>query len=182
MLNRVDYMKICTREQMKLDVSEMHQRTRRYSQNILSTFKLWKLQYLNIWLCRLYEQLEEVKHQKAIRNRQEVHANNRLKAKEFHKVKHRMCVEELPLFCQFIVFTVFTENTTEASCQADAAVILNRAFFTLHSWIAAFDVMCLEMGLFGIHNPFLISLIKTSHNYRCSTFLPCKQPQDVRLV
>ncbi|XP_027135702.1 centrosomal protein of 295 kDa isoform X2 [Larimichthys crocea] len=55
-------LKICTPEQRKLDVTEMHQRTQ-----------------------RLYEQLEEVKHQKAARSRQEASAENRLKAKEFHK-------------------------------------------------------------------------------------------------
>ena len=37
--------------------------------------------------CRLYEQLEEVKHQRAVRSRQEDYAKNRLKAKEFHKVQ-----------------------------------------------------------------------------------------------
>ncbi|XP_045929282.1 centrosomal protein of 295 kDa isoform X2 [Micropterus dolomieu] len=61
-LTKVDEVKICTTEQRKQDVSKMHQRTQ-----------------------RLYEQLEEVKHQKAIRSRQEVYAKNRLKAKEFHK-------------------------------------------------------------------------------------------------
>ncbi|XP_036977228.1 centrosomal protein of 295 kDa isoform X3 [Acanthopagrus latus] len=61
-LKKVDEMKICTPEQRKLDVSEMHQRTR-----------------------RLYEQLEEVKRQKTIRSQQEASAQNRLKAKEFHK-------------------------------------------------------------------------------------------------
>ncbi|TKS80614.1 Centrosomal protein of 295 kDa [Collichthys lucidus] len=55
-------LKICTPEQRKLDVTEMHQRTQ-----------------------RLYEQLEEVKHQKAARSRQEASAKNRLKAKEFHE-------------------------------------------------------------------------------------------------
>ncbi|XP_057684883.1 centrosomal protein of 295 kDa-like isoform X2 [Corythoichthys intestinalis] len=33
---------------------------------------------------RVYEQLEEVKQQRAVRNRQEAYANNRLKAKAFH--------------------------------------------------------------------------------------------------
>uniref|UniRef100_UPI0037E7F921 neurofilament medium polypeptide-like n=1 Tax=Semicossyphus pulcher TaxID=241346 RepID=UPI0037E7F921 len=55
-------VKLCTPEQRKRDVSEMHQRTQ-----------------------RLYEQLEEVKHQKAVKSRQEANANNRLKAREFHK-------------------------------------------------------------------------------------------------
>ncbi|XP_034556597.1 centrosomal protein of 295 kDa isoform X2 [Notolabrus celidotus] len=55
-------VKLCTPEQRKRDVSEMHQRTQ-----------------------RLYEQLEEVKHQKAMRGRQDANAKNRLKAKEFHK-------------------------------------------------------------------------------------------------
>ncbi|XP_030253003.1 centrosomal protein of 295 kDa isoform X2 [Sparus aurata] len=61
-LKKVDEIKICTPEQRRLDVSEMHQRTQ-----------------------RLYEQLEEVKRQKAIRSRREASAQNRLKAKEFHK-------------------------------------------------------------------------------------------------
>ncbi|XP_059187429.1 uncharacterized protein LOC131970152 [Centropristis striata] len=61
-LKTVCEVKSCTPEQRKQDVTEMHQRTR-----------------------RLYEQLEEVKHQKAARNRQEDYAKNRLKAKEFHK-------------------------------------------------------------------------------------------------
>lgn len=34
---------------------------------------------------RLYEQLEEVKQQRAVRSRQENGAKNRLKAKEFHR-------------------------------------------------------------------------------------------------
>ncbi|XP_065816078.1 centrosomal protein of 295 kDa [Labrus bergylta] len=55
-------VKLLTPEQRKQDVSEMHQRTQ-----------------------RLYEQLDEVKHQKAIRSKQEAYAKNRLKAKEFHK-------------------------------------------------------------------------------------------------
>ncbi|XP_040902301.1 centrosomal protein of 295 kDa isoform X1 [Toxotes jaculatrix] len=49
-------------DEVKIDISEMHQRTQ-----------------------RLYEQLEEVKHQKTIRSRQEAYAKNRLKAKEFHQ-------------------------------------------------------------------------------------------------
>ncbi|XP_070826236.1 uncharacterized protein cep295 [Chaetodon trifascialis] len=61
-LNRVDEMKISTPQQRKEDISKMHQRTQ-----------------------RLYEQLEEVKHQREVRSRQEACANNRLKAKEFHK-------------------------------------------------------------------------------------------------
>ncbi|XP_056297464.1 uncharacterized protein cep295 isoform X2 [Pseudoliparis swirei] len=55
-------VKTCTAEQRKRDVSEMHHRTQ-----------------------RLYDQLEEVKHQKAAGNRQQTYAKNRLKAKEFHK-------------------------------------------------------------------------------------------------
>ncbi|XP_076591283.1 centrosomal protein 295 isoform X2 [Chaetodon auriga] len=61
-LNRVDEMKINTPQQRKVDVSKMHRRTQ-----------------------RLYEQLEEVKHQREVRSRQEACAQNRLKAKEFHK-------------------------------------------------------------------------------------------------
>ncbi|GAA6223572.1 centrosomal protein of 295 kDa [Lates japonicus] len=61
-LQKVGEVRICTPEQRKQDVSEMHQRTQ-----------------------RLYEQLEEVKLQKTIRSRQEAYAKNRLKAKEFHK-------------------------------------------------------------------------------------------------
>ncbi|XP_047450066.1 centrosomal protein of 295 kDa isoform X3 [Mugil cephalus] len=58
----VDEVKICTEEQRRRHVSEMHQRTQ-----------------------RLYERLEEVKQQKEVRSRQEDYAKNRLKAKEFHK-------------------------------------------------------------------------------------------------
>ncbi|XP_035477657.2 uncharacterized protein cep295 isoform X2 [Scophthalmus maximus] len=58
----MDESKIYTPEQRKREVSVMYKRTR-----------------------RLYEQLEEVKHQKSIRSRQEACAENRLKAKEFHK-------------------------------------------------------------------------------------------------
>ncbi|CAJ1064788.1 centrosomal protein of 295 kDa isoform X2 [Xyrichtys novacula] len=54
--------KFCTPEQRRRDATEMHQRTQ-----------------------RLYEQLEEVKQQKAVKCRQEASAKNRLKAKEFHK-------------------------------------------------------------------------------------------------
>ncbi|XP_033988661.1 uncharacterized protein cep295 [Trematomus bernacchii] len=57
-----DEVKDVTPEQRKREASVMHSRTQ-----------------------RLYEQLEEVKHQKALRNRQEAYAKNRLKAKEFHK-------------------------------------------------------------------------------------------------
>ncbi|XP_051813514.1 centrosomal protein of 295 kDa isoform X2 [Acanthochromis polyacanthus] len=59
---KVDEVKICTPEQRKRNITEMHQRTQ-----------------------RLYKQLEEVKQQKAVRSRQEDGAKNRLKAKEFHK-------------------------------------------------------------------------------------------------
>ncbi|XP_039463769.1 centrosomal protein of 295 kDa-like [Oreochromis aureus] len=59
---RLDGMKICTLEQRRRNLSKMHQRTQ-----------------------RLYEQLEEVKHRKALKSRQEDYAKNRLKAKEFHK-------------------------------------------------------------------------------------------------
>ncbi|XP_071396494.1 uncharacterized protein cep295 [Centroberyx affinis] len=61
-LKKVGEVRLFTPEQRKRDVSEMHQRTQ-----------------------RLYEQLEEVKQQKERRSRQEANANNRLKAKEFHK-------------------------------------------------------------------------------------------------
>ncbi|XP_070685424.1 centrosomal protein of 295 kDa [Pempheris klunzingeri] len=61
-MKTVAEVKICMPEKRKQDVSEMHRRTQ-----------------------RLYEQLEEVKHQKEIRSRQEAYAENRLKAKEFHK-------------------------------------------------------------------------------------------------
>ncbi|XP_026226538.1 centrosomal protein of 295 kDa isoform X2 [Anabas testudineus] len=61
-LKNVAEVKLCTPEQRQRTVSEMHQRTQ-----------------------RLYERLEEVKHQKAIRSRQEDYAKNRLKAKEFHQ-------------------------------------------------------------------------------------------------
>ncbi|XP_074534904.1 uncharacterized protein cep295 isoform X2 [Halichoeres trimaculatus] len=54
-------VKLCTPEQRKKDAAERHRRTQ-----------------------RLYEQLEEVKQQKAMRSRQEAYAKNRLKAKEFH--------------------------------------------------------------------------------------------------
>ncbi|XP_026047326.1 uncharacterized protein LOC113035808 isoform X1 [Astatotilapia calliptera] len=59
---KLDDMKICTLEQRRRNLSKMHQRTQ-----------------------RLYEQLEEVKHRKASKSRQEDYAKNRLKAKEFHK-------------------------------------------------------------------------------------------------
>ncbi|KAJ4936149.1 hypothetical protein JOQ06_017673 [Pogonophryne albipinna] len=61
-LDLEDEVKDVTPEQRKREASVMHSRTQ-----------------------RLYEQLEEVKHQKALRNRQEAYAENRLKAKEFHK-------------------------------------------------------------------------------------------------
>ncbi|XP_047247380.1 uncharacterized protein cep295 isoform X2 [Girardinichthys multiradiatus] len=59
-----DEVRISSPEQRKRNHSEMHRRTR-----------------------RLYEQLEEVKQQRAVRSRQEDGAKNRLKAKEFHRVK-----------------------------------------------------------------------------------------------
>ncbi|XP_038140781.1 uncharacterized protein cep295 isoform X3 [Cyprinodon tularosa] len=55
-------VKISSPEQRKRNLSEMQKRTR-----------------------RLYEQLEEVKQQRAVRSRQEDSAKNRLKAKEFHR-------------------------------------------------------------------------------------------------
>ncbi|KAK5929971.1 hypothetical protein CgunFtcFv8_011158 [Champsocephalus gunnari] len=61
-LDLEDEVKDVTPEQRKREASVMHSRTQ-----------------------RLYEQLEEVKHQKALRNRQEAYATNRLKAKLFHK-------------------------------------------------------------------------------------------------
>ncbi|XP_033953526.1 uncharacterized protein [Pseudochaenichthys georgianus] len=61
-LDLEDEVKDVTPEQRKREASVMHSRTQ-----------------------RLYEQLEEVTHQKALRNRQEAYATNRLKAKEFHK-------------------------------------------------------------------------------------------------
>ncbi|KAM9317908.1 uncharacterized protein cep295 isoform 2-T2 [Pholidichthys leucotaenia] len=61
-LKKAEEVKICTQEQRKQNISEMHQRTR-----------------------RLYEQLEEVKQQRAVRSRREDYAKNRLKAKEFHQ-------------------------------------------------------------------------------------------------
>lgn len=53
----------------------------------LDEVKIWKhnLSEMHQRTQRLYEQLEEVKHQKAIKSRQEDYAKNRLKAKEFHK-------------------------------------------------------------------------------------------------
>ncbi|KAK5621897.1 hypothetical protein CRENBAI_009155 [Crenichthys baileyi] len=57
-----DEVRISSPEQRKRNRSEMHRRT-----------------------LRLYEQLEEVKQQRAVRSRQEDGAKNRLKAKEFHR-------------------------------------------------------------------------------------------------
>ncbi|KAL0973354.1 hypothetical protein UPYG_G00202380 [Umbra pygmaea] len=61
-LNKVGEVRISTPETRKQDSTEMRQRTH-----------------------RLYSRLEEVKHQKEIRVRQEAYAHNREKAKEFHK-------------------------------------------------------------------------------------------------
>ncbi|KAM4742446.1 uncharacterized protein cep295 isoform 3-T3 [Anableps anableps] len=61
-LKITDEVWISAPEQRKRNQSEMHQRTQ-----------------------RLYEQLEEVKQQRAARSRQEDSAKNRLKAKEFHR-------------------------------------------------------------------------------------------------
>ncbi|XP_028320737.1 centrosomal protein of 295 kDa [Gouania willdenowi] len=61
-LQNLDTIKICTPETRKQDVSAMHRRTR-----------------------RLWEQLEEVKQQNAVRSRRDDSAKNRLKAKEFHE-------------------------------------------------------------------------------------------------
>ncbi|MED6274653.1 hypothetical protein CHARACLAT_018488 [Characodon lateralis] len=57
-----DEIRISSPEQRKRNRSEMHRRTR-----------------------RLYEQLEEVKQQRAVRSRKEDGAKNRLQAKEFHR-------------------------------------------------------------------------------------------------
>lgn len=85
-LTEVD-TRICTTEQRKLDLSEMRQRTRRYlhfqpSHKVQSVTALITTGYLS----RLYQQLEEVQQQKAVRSRREASTQNRLKAKEFHKV------------------------------------------------------------------------------------------------
>ncbi|KAJ7990628.1 hypothetical protein DPEC_G00302360 [Dallia pectoralis] len=61
-LKKVGEVKITTPESRKQDVLEMRQRTE-----------------------RLYSRLEEVKNQKKIRSRQQAYAENREKAKEFHK-------------------------------------------------------------------------------------------------
>lgn len=81
-------------------------------------------------LCRLYEQLEEVKQQKTIRSRQEAYAKNRLKAKEFHMVNKgnnvltmkcllENCKDQIMLN---VFLHLFTENSPETSCQTDSAV------------------------------------------------------------
>lgn len=76
-------------------------------------------------LCRLYEQLEEVQQQKAVRSRQEASTLNRLKAKEFHKVLYWSRLKS----CSSDAFFFFLENPTEASCQADAPLkVYNKAF------------------------------------------------------
>lgn len=147
-LKKVDEVKICTPEQRKLDVSEMHQRTRRYCYKInLSPFCTipilfffpynWRVKP-KTWLvalplktcsqhkgmvcfCRLYEQLEEVKHQKVIRSRQEACAENRLKAKEFHKVKQ--CFWE----------NIFNNNIIIGELQTQNYVVDSRIFLpSLH--------------------------------------------------
>ncbi|XP_036820680.1 uncharacterized protein cep295 isoform X2 [Oncorhynchus mykiss] len=61
-LKKVGEVRISTPEIRKQDVAEMHKRTE-----------------------RLYSRLDEVKLQKEVRTRQEAYANNREKAKEFHK-------------------------------------------------------------------------------------------------
>lgn len=77
--------------------------------------------------CRLYEQLEEVKQQRAVNNRQEVYAKNRLKAKEFHQVNYLTPSGEKCSFFYTLClwneyFHVFAENSSEAPCQAEPAV------------------------------------------------------------
>ncbi|XP_008424913.1 uncharacterized protein cep295 isoform X2 [Poecilia reticulata] len=63
-------------DQRKRNLSEMHQRTQ-----------------------RLYEQLEEVKQQRAARSRQEDWARNRLRAKEFHrKTLQKLRAKQTPTF------------------------------------------------------------------------------------
>lgn len=91
---------------------------------------------------RLYEQLEEVKHQKSIRSRQEACAENRLKAKEFHKVKKLTKVHWIMMYLPPIEFDriffspLFTENITEASCQAEVTEFECVSSFTfLYSFI-----------------------------------------------
>lgn len=80
-------LKICTVEQRKRHLSVMHKRTQRYSPQVPPPCPLSSAPSVDASpLCRLYEQLEEVKEQRAARSRQEDHAKNRLKAKEFHKV------------------------------------------------------------------------------------------------
>lgn len=79
--------KICTVEQRRRNLSVMHKRTQRYSPQVRSLCPLSSAPLVDASpLCRLYEQLEEVKQQRAARSRREDNAKNRLKAKEFHKV------------------------------------------------------------------------------------------------
>lgn len=74
-----------------------------------------------VCFCRLYEQLEEVKHQKVIRSRQEACAENRLKAKEFHKVKQ--CFWE----------NIFNNNIIIGELQTQNYVVDSRIFLpSLH--------------------------------------------------
>ncbi|XP_029373987.1 centrosomal protein of 295 kDa isoform X3 [Echeneis naucrates] len=100
---------IQTSVQRKLDASEMYQRTQ-----------------------RLYEQLEEVKQQRAIRSRQEASAKNRLKAQEFHKVKTLLLMLMILLLClsfqgevtqESSFHCLLAENITEAPRKADTPVM-----------------------------------------------------------
>ncbi|XP_014893886.1 centrosomal protein of 295 kDa isoform X2 [Poecilia latipinna] len=69
-------VRISDPDQRKRNLSEMHQRTQ-----------------------RLYEQLEEVKQQRAARSRQEDWARNRLRAKEFHrKTLQKLRAKQTPTF------------------------------------------------------------------------------------
>lgn len=83
-------------------------------------------------MCRLYEQLEEVKQRRAERSRQQASSQNRLKAKEFHQVScwgrfwspvlgpgsgARFRQRPRP-----DVALLSSENSPEASGQADAAL------------------------------------------------------------
>ncbi|PWA25554.1 hypothetical protein CCH79_00019650 [Gambusia affinis] len=71
-------VRISDPDQRKRNLSEMHQRTQRYR---------WaEAGRLRSEQSVLYEQLEEVKQQRAARSRQEDWARNRQRAKEFHRV------------------------------------------------------------------------------------------------
>ncbi|XP_052608740.1 centrosomal protein of 295 kDa isoform X7 [Peromyscus californicus insignis] len=109
-------------EERKARQALTHQRALRYGFCCSFAFSVWPLMPFNSMYIsyRLYKQLAEVRQQREEKAKQEVHAQNKARAKEFHKVSRSLFLPSKVLTQTKqlnLIFIPSAENTRETSSQ-----------------------------------------------------------------